>query len=212
MTGDSDPKSIVSGAYVYERDGIIVAKETWSIKTQPNGTQQIKSHRDANQFGAQISVEAKLGIGGDGDYRFVWQNAPQEQLVHTTAYRLRGNEISCRSKNFGTIKLGHREATVFFPLMRVFTGNAILATIEMGGTATWVVPDISDPQEKTTLFSPNCSQRTVTREDGYFQLAGGPYKTPARITLRPDGLLKNYEFTSQDGKNYWVCRYVSSQT
>jgi hypothetical protein len=211
MTGDSDPNSIVSGAYVYERDGIVVAKETWSIETLPNGTQQIKSRRDASQFGAQIYVEAKLGIGGDGDYRFVWQGTLDRQWVRSTAYRLRGNKISCRSKPFGTIQVRGGEATVFFPLMRVFTGNAVLATIERGGAAIWVVPDISDPKEKTTLFSPSFSQRTITSEDGYYRLFGGPYKTPVRIILRPDGLLDHYEFTSQDGKDYWVCRYVSSQ-
>lgn len=76
----------VQGAYVYTSDGIIAATETWSIEAAQDLTQTIVSVRDASQFGAHITVQAKVYLAGDGEYRLFHRAAPNGPVLRSVCY------------------------------------------------------------------------------------------------------------------------------
>ena len=213
-SGDqTDMTAIRHGRYDYTCDGTVVATETWSIETDAKGTQTISSVRDASKYGAHFTIRAVVAAGGNGDYRLVFRAAPDAPVLKSMCYRQRGPVIRARAAGQNSVVIGDVDNLVFFPLMRIFTGKAVLETLHCGGSATWVVPTISLLGEMDDMFALELSVRAVRADSkikGGHLLLGGPYAAPARIKLRPDGMLESYCFTPQGSDSVWECRYVAS--
>jgi hypothetical protein len=125
--------TIRQGKFVYLCDGTQRASENWRVQTSTNGTRHIGSTRDAGEYGAYLEVSATIAITGDGDYRFVMRATPDGPILKSAIYRQRGGQLWCRTKGSNTQSVGQPGGSVFFPLMRVFTGDAILETLRRGG-------------------------------------------------------------------------------
>jgi hypothetical protein len=199
-----------TGRYHYTCDGVMVATEAWSIETAIDGSTLIRSSRDASQFGAHFHVEGRISTSGESLYDFAFRRSADGPVLRIAHYL-----VDAMGKiAFNTEKaIETSSEAIFFPLMRIFTGRAIIASVKAGGEATWVVPQIATPTKLESLFEPDLSVRHVEVVAGLencYLLAGGPYAEKARIKLFPDGLLETYQFTPIGTKQVWTCSYASS--
>jgi hypothetical protein len=192
-----------AGCYIYRVDGVIMAREPWSVDRGLDGTIHVKTVRDATQFGVWLSLEADIFADGHGDYRFDLRNCAEGPIVKSARYHCEDGAVY-----FGPARQEIApQGAHFFPLMRYFTGDMIAAILLKGGSHEVIVPDIGDMSALDTLFAPLHSVRTVVPVMGdplAFDLSGGAYEAPARLHLNAEGLLAHYAFTDAAGK-VWTC-------
>jgi hypothetical protein len=203
---------IMTGSYHYTSNGINVAEETWSIETASDGTRTIKSVRDASNFGAYLSVHAVIVPSGTADYQLTFQTQKGTPILKSVRYHVETGSVYRRFEDGKQVLVQAPQDALFFPLMRVFTGQIIAAMIGRREPTTWIVPKLDMTDNLVNLFEPDLSERFIEQdpnEPNIFWLSGGPYVSPARLKLREDGMLENYAFTPEGSDENWVCQLVS---
>lgn len=201
-----------SGCYLYKTNGETVAREPWSVRTDSNGVRHVVAERDAGAFGVQIRVTAKSYPNGNSNAQLELRSAHDGPLRKQAQYRVHGGVVSWRENEGQDWQIVGPHGAHFFGLMRIFTGDMVLALHKMGGQGAVIVPSIVSLGRDETVFKPLMSERTVVKvadEKSAFDLSGGAYEAPARLFLDQDGLLQHYDFTDAAGQK-WDCSLVDT--
>jgi hypothetical protein len=204
----------IRGSYLYHCNGVEVVEEAWCSGTAQDGTQTIESARDASNFGAYFSVRAVIAPTGTANYELTFQTQKGAPILKTARYHVEAGTVSRQFEDGHYTIVQAPQDALFFPLMRVFTGQMIAAMIGKSAPTTWIVPKLDMRDNLVALFEPDLSQRSITQDPSasdIYWLSGGPYVSPARLTLRPNRMLDNYAFIPEGSTEHWECRYVSSE-
>lgn len=187
------------GTYLHEHRGRIVARETFARTMGPDGHVTTTGERHAPDHAVCLGVAARATADGAvGEAVFNWREAPDGPTIAAARWLWDADRVLCSRDGEPDTAVSPAPPFVVFPLLRAFTGPAVLRLLELGGEGTWITPDIADPSNRERLFTPHLSTRRAWRdaaEPRFAWLEGGPYATPARLALDEAGALLSYAFT-----------------
>jgi hypothetical protein len=199
---------LLSGAYKYYVDDVLTAHEPWTIERDTSGTRRIICVRDASQYGVYLTLNATINADGDAYYAFALSASATGPIKKSAEYRVESATTSYRIMPQRDWKSLEPVGAIFFPLMRVFTGEMVLG-LERNGPDTFViVPSIERLADIDSVFEPVVSQRSAVSVSGQpnsFDLTGGAYQAPTRVLINQQGLLESYNFTDAKGA-VWTCQ------
>lgn len=190
------------GCYRYycnsEKTAIV---EPWCRHRDSDGAQVIRAVRtDNTNFLLGVSHRCE---SGKQRLALRWQQSGSGQSISAEYDWGDGMLVWSRSDGAG----GERqfdEAVWLFPLMRVFTGDVLLALGSRGGEGEVLVPSIKTPDQPETLFLPEVSVRQVSElAPGCFLYGGGEYEESATCWLDDDGLMQKYRW-QQSADQLWT--------
>ncbi len=188
------------GAYRYLRNGAATdIVEPWA-KYQLGGNTVTRSLRsDGNSFVLAVKAWGETGVEFAS---FYWENAAGS---YSANYAFQGSGVRWNLEGEKPQQQGFDQPTCFFPLMRVFSGETLLAIVGKGGRSQVLVPSIKTPEQRDSLFRPLLSERTVERRpDGAYHYMGGEYDDGARYELNASGLLQRYAWQQSEGELWEV--------
>jgi hypothetical protein len=197
-----------SGTYNYYVDGALTAYEPWTIEHDTSGARRIICVRDASQFGVYLTLNATIAANGDAHYAFALSASATGPVKKSAEYRVEGATTLYRiMPQTDWIRL-QPEGAIFFPLMRVFTGEMVRGLVLNGSVSSVIVPSIERLTDIGSVFEPIVSQRSavaVSRQPYSYDLSGGAYDAPTRLLINQQGLLESYHFTDAKGV-LWTCQ------
>lgn len=200
------PKSrTFEGTYIYTQNGEMRVREPWSITYETPQNRRIVCDRISTEFGIHIHLDAsETPLRRDYDFTFTDLNT--ESVNGAGQYRFETGNMHFRSDPDTPWQIEPMNGRVFFPLMRVFTGDVLRAILASCGRAETIVPYIEDPSQHENLFTPTVSERKVRdlhTNPASFEYEGGQYANPICIELGPHGFLRRYRW--QIGDDHWEC-------
>jgi len=204
-TEKRDMSQETSGTYIYTMDSEVLVREPWRVRMEDE-KRTVQSKRISEKFGIQIALEA-IETEDRSDYDFEFTDLNTGVVTARGFYKLESDEIFFKR----TKKEEWRHAgteMLFFPLMRIFTGDLITQIIHAGGSGDVIVPDIRNLTETGSVFKPITSKREVRADPentDLFHYSGGQYKSPVPVLLGEDGMMIHYTWTGPDGAR-WECR------
>jgi hypothetical protein len=197
-----------SGTYNYYVDSALTAYEPWSIEFDAAGARRVTCVRDASQFGVYLTLIATIAANADAHYVFALSTSATAPIKKSAEYRVEGATTSYRiARQTDWICLQPASA-IFFPLMRVFTGEMVRGLERKGPKSSVIVPSIDRLADIDSVFEPIVSQRSavaVSGHPGSYDLSGGAYEAPTRVAINQQGLLESYRFTDAKGA-VWTCQ------
>ncbi|WP_372764063.1 hypothetical protein [Litorivivens sp.] len=197
---------IAQGSYTYRCNGELTdISEPWLRHRQADGSVVTRSSRsDGESFVLGAKYWCKAGVVFASLY---WENVSG---VRTASYALGAGGLRWSADGSPPVSQACSPTTVFFPLMRIFSGDTLLAIMEQGGEATVLVPSIKTPEHAESLFAPLFSERCVEQvTTDVYHYRGGEYDDAACYQLGADGLLQRYEW-QQSPAQLWVVELVQS--
>lgn len=203
---------LTNGSYLYYNDGQLSdVRETWSIKTTPDGQTITYSERRAPSFGSHIEVEAVHDQQGRiTAFTVAWHNTLPPAVAEATARYTIGAQIDAEWIVEGSVQRQQQPAPanlVVMPLMRVFTAGVIQQIVQYGGEAEVLIPNITDPANQDRLLSPLLEKRQAHslgeemiegEACNLYQYTGGNYDASARFWINQAQLLARYTFQNWD--------------
>lgn len=201
------------GKYVYRVDGDILVEEPWAVTVENDGTRQIIASRISPKYNVHISLEA-IETEALKTYAFTFLKIVEDEITAGGWYRIEDGKLfyrAAKSMDWREEELGDR---LFFPLMRVFTGQFMRDVIERGGEAEAIIPYIEDPSQVSKLFSPTLSTRKVwphETEALAHKYIGGHYTKPVNVWTGEDGIMTQYVWKPETGPA-WECTLEDYQT
>lgn len=197
-----------SGTYTYLRNGE-PSGITETFEVSGDGT-QVRSKRTSPD-GATISAEVRISDETNGQVRLSIEGGelPTVQAMYMlTIGQLRVRHMA--DGNYEDSEVDPGGDAVLSPLLRVFQGPAIAATI-LSGEATVVVPAL-DPGDPESLLTPSIQTRRAERlgveapdpsseHPGlrHCRYVGGNYDDDAEFWLDDRDRLVRYHFPESDG-------------
>jgi hypothetical protein len=197
-----------TGTYVYDCDGEPSVREPWRIDVAADGTQLIQATRDASQFGVHLTLQATRTASGDLTAQFELRHDEAGPILKQADYRSHGGLVWYRDLGAQPWRTACKQQAHFFPLMRCCSADMVRALQMGGGQMQVVVPSIATLSNLDSVFEPLESLRHVSpvdRDGLVFDLSGGAYEAPARLTLNSHGFPAHYRFTDPAGAT-WDCQ------
>jgi hypothetical protein len=197
-----------SGAYKYYVDGALTAHEPWSIESDSTGTHRVVCVRDASQYGVYLTLNATIAANGDAHYAFALSTSATAPIKKSAEYRVEAATTSYRIAPKTNWTRLEPNGAIFFPLMRVFTGDMVGGLLQNGPESSAIVPSIKRLAGIESVFEPIVSQRSAVAVSGHpnsYDLSGGAYEAPTRVLINQEGLLESYNFTDAKGA-VWTCQ------
>lgn len=144
--------------------------------------------------------------------QLLWQTLGEQAVTVVTEYRVIDGELRWRRDRGEWQQQGLAEGVLFFPLIRVFTGEIINGLLERGGRGSVLVPSIVNPADTASLFEPLLSERfaepaidaEVLADCSSFRYGGAQYGDGALFWLDGDGLLQRYEWQQSEDSRWQV--------
>lgn len=205
-----------TGTYIYYSSGQLTdIRETWLIHTNSDSTYIINTDRLAPSFGSHIVVESHHTADHHiTDFTVEWHNTSPGAVNHaTTHYQITDFIHAERTVDgqFDHHQLPRPPKLAVMPLMRIFTGQVIRDIIALGGEASVLVPNITNPADPAILLAPLIETRRAvllnndpldingkTYPANCYQYTGGNYDESARFWLNPAGHLLRYTHQNWD--------------
>lgn len=200
------------GRYRYTRDGEAVAVDERFVLGQiAPGVVRVRSTRITASPTARLEVDVRMRAGSvDALVRWTG-SAPGVAREARAEYAATGAEVVVAREVDGT---AYDEATAvgaLYPLMRVFTGPHVVASVP---GLDVVVPDVADPGDLGRFLAPVVSSRAaevlgargvvvdgVEREGTAYRWTGGAYgEDGAEFVVDTGGLLLAYAVTQPSGR------------
>ena len=199
-----------SGTYEYRVDGAVPVTEDWKFTQGKDGVKRVFAVRRSSPFDIQIELTGTVGADFQC-YEFNFQKPSSGELLSCGCYKITEDFISFRKAcddDWSEEPLGDR---LFFPIMRVFTGDLLNKILARGGEADVIVPFIANPDQVDRLFIPTTSRRKawlLDAEEGHYRYLGGHYQSPVDVWLNRSGIMKRYIWQPETGPS-WDCRMIS---
>lgn len=200
------------GSYIYRLNGEPApVEESWEISNEAGAVQYWNSERIAGD--TRISVAAEVENGKVRQCGIRWKSGAAVAIDAT--YRDTPDGLAWRRTQGEEIGSGvvSGEATILYPLMRVFTGLVIAQLAQRGGEGPVLVPDIGS-SEVNRLLLPDLSQRRVALQGDdrlpdwphcqRWQFIGGRYDNTAAFWLDSDNRLLRYQWQQSPGQLWEV--------
>jgi hypothetical protein len=200
------------GRYVYTRDGAPVGvDERFVLGEIAPGVVRVRSTRITASPTARLEVDVRVtATGSDAVVRWVG-SAPGVARAARAEYAAAGGAVVVTREVDGVV---HDAVTVpgaSYPLMRVFTGPLVVASVP---GLDLVVPDVADPTDLERFLGPVTSSRTaevlgdravvvdgVEHEGTAYRWIGGAYgEDGAEFVVDRGGLLLAYAVTQPSGR------------
>lgn len=194
-------QEIGSGRYRYRLNGALTdIVEPWLQHRQPDGSVITRSSRSD---GANFVLAVKAGQKGETAFAtFYWENFAGAREAH---YLLRADELRWSLDGEKPTTQSLNTPLCFFPLMRIFSGETILAIDSSGGKARVLVPSIKTPEQRESLFVPLFSERSVeVLGSNTYHYCGGEYDDGALYQLNEKGLLQRYSWQQSESQLWEV--------
>ena len=197
-----------------------MVREPWSRLIGERGQVVSISQRDVPALGVSINVkheqdEIHEGLSATWRCALQLKDIKSHAILKIANYWCGSDGLKYQLDGGPEHKIEVSQSAIFFPLMRVFTGDAVAATLKLGGRATWVVPSIAQLGKNSwaDLFVPDISQRHARPHPTLphtIMLSGGPYETAELLSLAAHGQLQSYSFNGVGDDTKWTCRLVSA--
>ncbi len=201
------------GRYVYTRDGAAIAvDERFVLGEIAPGVLRVRSTRITGSPAARLEADVRMTVGGTtATIRWVGSSPGVASSARARYSSSPGGGVVVTREVDGVV---HDEVTARgtqYPLLRVFTGPLVVASV---GGRDVVVPEIADPRDRAAFLSPTTSRRTaqplgqrpvmvdgVEREGTAYHWVGGAYgEDGADFVVDPGGLLLAYSVTQPSGR------------
>jgi hypothetical protein len=209
----SDPVR-TRGRYRYVRDGEPVGvDERFVLGDVAPGAVRVRSTRVSATPVSRLEVDARLTAAGS-DVQVRWTgSAPDVARSASAAVTEREGRVATVRTVDGTAYDDAPVVGALYPLMRVFTGLRVLASL--AGPHAVVVPDIAAAADAARFLSPVVSERSaealgergvvvggVEHPGTAYRWVGGAYPDGAEFVVDPGGLLLEYAVAQDSGR--WV--------
>ncbi len=204
------------GRYVYTRDGEPVpVDERFVLGEIAPGVVRVRSTRITGSPAARLEVDARVtATGSDAVVRWVG-SSPGVARAARAEYAASAGTVAVTREVDGVVHEAVTAVGASYPLMRVFTGPLVRASVT---GLDVVVPDVADPADLDRFLAPVTSSRTaevlgerVVVVDGAehagtaYRWVGGAYgEDGAEFVVDPGGLLLEYAVTQPSGR--WEVR------
>ena len=165
MAGDEQRSR---GRYVYTRDGAPVGvDERFVLGTIAPGVTRVRSTRISASPTSRLEVDVRV-TGGDSHALVRWVGSgPGIARSARAEYVATGSEVVVTREVDGVVHSEARVRGALYPLMRVFTGPLVVASVP---GLELVVPDVSDPGDLDGFLAPVTS---VAHRRGARRALGG---------------------------------------
>lgn len=195
-----DERVLTQGAYRYRLNAKQTeVREPWVRYQLGDNTVTRTLRSDGHTFLLGVKAWGEAGVEFAS---FYWENPAGR---YSANYAFQGNSVRWNLEGDRPQQKLFGQPTCFFPLMRVFSGETLLAIVENGGRSQVLVPSIKTPERRDSLFQPLLSVRTVSRlPDGAYDYRGGEYDDGARYELTESGLLGRYAWQQSEGELWEV--------
>ena len=207
------------GSYEYCCDGEISdVEEGWEI-VERGVERWIRSMRRVPGRHTVLTVESQHRQGDWVRCNLRWrQTLDGKQTEISASYRFDERGIEVRLQNpIGKMESLRAEPdVVFFPLMRIYSGE-VVHRLRRRGAGRVLVPWIGDVGQARRLFRPDYSERRVevvgedricidgaVRNCVEYDYSGGPYPPGTRFWIDENGMLLRYRWQQNDGKRWEV--------
>ncbi|KXI30435.1 hypothetical protein [Paraglaciecola hydrolytica] len=196
---------IESGHYVYWLNGTAAkVVEPWCKAQNSQGQVLVHCARFADDYGITILVKHHTSPAAKGNNDFSthisWQQQAQSDICAQYVYNAEQQQFSSNLTCDGQQLINSQQRVdkfLFFPLMRVFSGD-IIQELTLQGPLLTVVPDIQTPQLRTSLLHPTESIRSAKKfGDEQIFIAGKQYDTSRYAYL-------SERYQSEDEAVFWL--------
>lgn len=200
------------GRYRYTRDGEAVAvDERFVLGEIAPGVVRVRSTRITASPTARLEVDVRIS-GRRSDSVVRWTgSAPGIAREARAEYAADTGSVKVARQVDGVVHEPVSARGAAYPLMRVFTGPLVVASV---AGLDVVVPDVADPSDLDRFLAPVTSSRTaevlgeravlvdgVERAGTAYRWAGGAYgEDGAEFVVDPGGLLLSYAVTQPSGR------------
>jgi hypothetical protein len=147
------------GRYVYTRDGEPVpVDERFVLGEIAPGVVRVRSTRITASPTARLEIDARItATRGDAVVRWVG-SSPGVARMARAEYAASGGTVAVTREVDGVVHERVSAAGASYPLMRIFTGPLVVASVS---GLDVVVPDVADPGDVDRFLAPVTSSRTA---------------------------------------------------